>query len=124
MTVEHFARRSRLPVNSRIEPAQRRAVAHYDTELAKQKNRLRQSLLREEDLRHHNDELVQQQRVMSALLASREDAADCVARLTPRQRQIMEMVLAGHPSKNIAADLGLSQHRREPSRHDHEENRL
>ena len=26
-----------------------------------------------------------------------------------RQRQIMDMVLAGHPSKNIAADLGISQ---------------
>jgi two-component system CheB/CheR fusion protein len=29
--------------------------------------------------------------------------------LTPRQREIMDLVLAGHPSKNIAADLGLSQ---------------
>ena len=29
--------------------------------------------------------------------------------LTARQRQIMELVLAGHPSKNIAADLGISQ---------------
>jgi two-component system, chemotaxis family, CheB/CheR fusion protein len=38
-----------------------------------------------------------------------EDAAARIGRLTPRQRQIMEMVLAGHPSKNIAADLGLSQ---------------
>ena len=28
---------------------------------------------------------------------------------TARQRQIMELVLAGHPSKNIAADLGISQ---------------
>lgn len=32
-----------------------------------------------------------------------------VADLTPRQHEIMEMVLAGHPSKNIAADLGISQ---------------
>jgi two-component system CheB/CheR fusion protein len=32
-----------------------------------------------------------------------------IARLTPRQQEIMEMVLAGHPSKNIAADLGISQ---------------
>jgi two-component system CheB/CheR fusion protein len=32
-----------------------------------------------------------------------------IARLTGRQRQIMDMVLAGHPSKNIAADLGISQ---------------
>jgi two-component system CheB/CheR fusion protein len=31
------------------------------------------------------------------------------AKLTRRQLQIMELVLAGHPSKNIAADLGISQ---------------
>jgi len=43
------------------------------------------------------------------LAARREAAADHVACLTPRQRQVMELVLAGHPSKNIAADLGLSQ---------------
>ncbi len=36
-------------------------------------------------------------------------AAGHVAGLTPRQHQIMDMVLAGHPSKNIAADLGISQ---------------
>ena len=29
--------------------------------------------------------------------------------LTTRQRQILGLVLAGHPSKNIAADLGISQ---------------
>lgn len=32
-----------------------------------------------------------------------------IASLTVRQRQIMELVLAGHPSKNIAADLHISQ---------------
>ena len=32
-----------------------------------------------------------------------------VASLTTRQRQILDLVLAGHPSKNIAADLGISQ---------------
>lgn len=36
-------------------------------------------------------------------------AAGRIARLTPRQQEILEMVLAGHPSKNIAADLGISQ---------------
>ena len=43
------------------------------------------------------------------LSAWRETAANHIAGLTPRQRQIMELVLAGHPSKNIAADLGISQ---------------
>ena len=45
----------------------------------------------------------------SKLSAWRENAANHIAGLTPRQRQIMELVLAGHPSKNIAADLGISQ---------------
>lgn len=39
----------------------------------------------------------------------RETAADQVGDLTPRQRQIMDMVLAGQPSKNIARDLSISQ---------------
>jgi two-component system CheB/CheR fusion protein len=39
----------------------------------------------------------------------KETAANQLAGLTLRQRQIMDMVLAGHPSKNIAADLGISQ---------------
>jgi two-component system CheB/CheR fusion protein len=39
----------------------------------------------------------------------REVASSRLAGLTARQRQIMELVLAGHPSKNIAADLGISQ---------------
>ncbi|MET0660140.1 MAG: response regulator [Steroidobacteraceae bacterium] len=44
-----------------------------------------------------------------AVSASREAALTRVASLTARQRQILELVLAGHPSKNIAADLGISQ---------------
>ena len=41
--------------------------------------------------------------------AWRETAATRVGSLTARQRQILDLVLAGHPSKNIAADLGISQ---------------
>jgi two-component system, chemotaxis family, CheB/CheR fusion protein len=43
------------------------------------------------------------------LTAQQENAASHVACLTIRQQQILEMVLAGQPSKNIAADLGISQ---------------
>lgn len=50
-----------------------------------------------------------QSRNSSKLLASQQSAAGAIAGLTPRQRQIMELVLAGHPSKNISADLGISQ---------------
>jgi two-component system CheB/CheR fusion protein len=41
--------------------------------------------------------------------AWREKAAAALSGLTDRQREIMELVLAGHASKNIAADLGISQ---------------
>ena len=41
--------------------------------------------------------------------ATQGDAAARVAGLTARQLEIMDMVLAGHPSKNIAANLGISQ---------------
>ena len=52
---------------------------------------------------------LEQSRDSNKLSAWRETAANHIAGLTPRQRQIMELVLAGHPSKNIAADLGISQ---------------
>jgi len=39
----------------------------------------------------------------------RESAATHLAGLTPRQREVMDRVLAGEPSKNIATDLGISQ---------------
>jgi two-component system CheB/CheR fusion protein len=39
----------------------------------------------------------------------RESAAAHFAGLTPRQRDVMDRVLGGQPSKNIAADLGISQ---------------
>jgi two-component system CheB/CheR fusion protein len=52
---------------------------------------------------------LEQARDSSKLFAWRETAAIHVAGLTPRERQIMELVLAGHPSKNIAADLGIGQ---------------
>jgi len=39
----------------------------------------------------------------------RATAARAARSLTDRQRQVMALVIAGHPSKNIAADLGISQ---------------
>ncbi len=43
------------------------------------------------------------------LAAWQASAGDQIAGLSRRQHQIMDMVLAGHPSKNIAVDLGISQ---------------
>jgi PAS domain S-box-containing protein len=39
----------------------------------------------------------------------RTDAADQIGSLTKRQREILNLILAGHRNKNIAADLGISQ---------------
>jgi two-component system CheB/CheR fusion protein len=41
--------------------------------------------------------------------APRAAASGLLNELTARQRQILALVLAGQPSKNIAADLGISQ---------------
>ncbi len=71
---------------------------------------LRETLDREETVRRQMDELIRRhQEVLLKLFGWQEDAAKRVASLTPRQREIMELVLAGQPSKNIAADLGVSQ---------------
>jgi two-component system CheB/CheR fusion protein len=50
-----------------------------------------------------------QQRAATPSDATRSAAVALLATLTPRQHEVMERVLAGEPSKNIAADLGLSQ---------------
>lgn len=46
---------------------------------------------------------------LNKLTAWRESAANQMMSLSTRQRQILERVLAGQPSKIIAADLGISQ---------------
>jgi two-component system CheB/CheR fusion protein len=46
---------------------------------------------------------------LDKLVAWKHAAFDHIADLTPRQKQIMDLVLAGQPSRNIAADLGISQ---------------
>ena len=55
------------------------------------------------------DRALGQSKDAAKLSAWRRDAAKSVANLTMRQRQIMDLVLAGCPSKIIAADLGISQ---------------
>ena len=65
--------------------------------------------VRHDDLLASVERALDQTRDAAALSASRELATTSVASLTTRQRQILDLVLAGHPSKNIAADLGISQ---------------
>jgi two-component system, chemotaxis family, CheB/CheR fusion protein len=62
-----------------------------------------------EDLIASIDRALELSRDSSKLVNLREAAATHLADLTTRQREVMERVLAGHPNKNIAADLGISQ---------------
>jgi two-component system CheB/CheR fusion protein len=48
-------------------------------------------------------------RLASGKEADRGEALHHFEALTPRQRQVMALVLSGHPSKNIASDLGISR---------------
>jgi two-component system CheB/CheR fusion protein len=65
--------------------------------------------IRRDELFASIDRALEQTQDSNKLSVSREAAATRLAGLTARQRQIMGLVLAGHPSKNIAADLGISQ---------------
>ena len=57
----------------------------------------------EEARRMERDELIRN------LFAWRRTAANLVAGLTQRERQVLDLVLAGHPSKLIAITLGIRQ---------------
>ena len=59
--------------------------------------------------RQHRERAGPRRRIRASGSAWHATAAKCIADLTPREHQVMELVLAGHPSKNIAADLGVSQ---------------
>jgi len=61
------------------------------------------------DLLASIERALEQSQDSSKLFAWRERAAGHVADLTAREREIMELVLSGQPSKNIAVDLGISQ---------------
>ena len=52
---------------------------------------------------------VEHSRDAGKLRGWRRDAATLLATLTRREREVMDLVLAGEPSKNIAADLRISQ---------------
>lgn len=65
------------------------------------------------ELLSRNGELALRNRQLAATLAHLQvgttEPVALMAHLTPRQREVATLVLAGHPSKNIAADLNISQ---------------
>jgi two-component system CheB/CheR fusion protein len=62
-----------------------------------------------EELMASIDRAVERSRDSALGAAWKDDATARMSGLTARQREIMNLVLAGHPSKNIAADLRISQ---------------
>ena len=101
MFLEQFSGSPNLAPNATFESSRRSMVAYNGGGLIQFP--LRDVLAREQAPASRKDELI------SKLFAWGETAAIKIAGLTPRERQIMELVLAGHPSKNIAADLCISR---------------
>lgn len=95
------------------------AIQTYECELAKLRNvemHLRGALaqavtmLREKDRQiREKDAMIRQQKALSDTIVEHDEAVRRVSSLTPRQRQIMVLILAGQPNKIIAVDLGISQ---------------
>ena len=85
--------------------------ANSDRALAKRETELRAALENVQVLRRQCGEMSEcaEGGVLPALFAARETAACRIATLTPRQHEIMDMVLAGRASKIIAWELGISQ---------------
>jgi DNA-binding CsgD family transcriptional regulator len=89
-----------------------RTIARFESELAThrlEEARLRSALARAEALLLERVSCVPDAAETAGQPARQGQFASCSASLTPRQHQIMRLVLDGHPSKNIAADLGISR---------------
>ena len=71
--------------------------------------KLRAALATAYALLDERDRLAQEDLQPNADAAGQRKAAADIATLTPRQHEILELVLIGTPSKNIAADLHISQ---------------
>jgi DNA-binding CsgD family transcriptional regulator len=84
--------------------------AYDDGALARQESQLRAALKKILLLRRQRDQATQGPgMIVRALFAARESAAGRVAQLSPREQEVLQLVLAGKPSKMIAWQCGISQ---------------
>ena len=88
----------------------RRPYASYALALASRETELRESIEKIQALRRQYDGNMQPAGGMDGTPLTVSDAANRrLACLTARQREILDLVLAGRPSKIIAWELGISQ---------------
>ncbi len=99
---------SGLPRSSLFDGPSQGSLAGCDRQLRKTEIRLRKIEL-ERSLLSHMEERLCQEDSSGRSSAFRGDAANRIAGLTVREIEVMERVLTGRASKNIAWDLGISQ---------------
>lgn len=68
-----------------------------------------QKPFRDQDLIEKIEQALEENAINRSRLAERDDVESRIASLTPRERQVMEIVVDGKTNKAIAAELGLSE---------------
>lgn len=68
-----------------------------------------QKPFRDQDLLDRINQALEKDRAARTLLGNRENIRARIAELTPREREVLDLVTRGKPNKVIAGDLNLSQ---------------
>ncbi len=102
-TLEHVATHAGPTANFALARSQQTLAPYCEREFARTRPREAPETLSGLVALHEADAIIRR------LLALREAATSRVTRLTVREHQIMKLIVAGEPNKNIAADLDINQ---------------